>query len=87
MALFRNWRLPRDSRKLLSRRSFPLQTAPGPQIGRKPLSSNWSALAAASRSLHGSPALRGLEEFFPAGDIVEEGEKTGEAPYEQAKYP
>ena len=76
MALFRSWRLPRNSRKLLCRRSFSLSHLRDAPIGWKPTSSNWSALVAC-RFLHSSPALRGLDEFFPKGDIVEEGESAG----------
>lgn len=76
MAFFRSWRLPRNNRKLLSRRNLSLQGLRDAPVGRNTSSSNWSALATC-RCLHSSPALRGLEEFFPKGDVIEEGESAG----------
>ncbi|CAI8016266.1 39S ribosomal protein L47, mitochondrial [Geodia barretti] len=76
MAFFRHWRLPRHNRKLLFRCHISLQGLRDAPIGRNTSCSNWSALAA-FRGLHSSPALRGLEEFFPKGDVIEEGESAG----------
>lgn len=46
------------------------------------MSSNWRTPyplgLTGVRLVHTSPAYRGLEEFFPKGDVIEEGEETGQ---------
>lgn len=82
MAFLMNFRLTPKNSKLMFKLRHLLQRSPIFGEEATVWSSNWRTphpfRFTGVRLVHTSPAYRGLEEFFPKGDVIEEGEETGQ---------
>lgn len=85
MAFLKNFRLTQQNSERVFKLRHLLQRSQIVGAGATVLSSNWRTpwpfSFAGVRLVHTSPAYRGLEEFFPKGDVIEEGEETGQKVY------